>query len=352
MVPPNRPLNAYVPWPNWQHQWQIDNMPNEVNGISKNQVKRFSRQPTAVIRNSPAPGRTHPAQRQGKPTQPRVRANPPSPAPGQTHPAPSVRLRTLSADPVLLVFLYFSAPSPGPQLHVHDHRVPDRSARPAHRYEISPRMPAFVSRANLLWCAVCVRYVCGICALPGNLGVFSGGHVRVQQALHAAGGVQRFLNEHKDLNDLRRSVGPLPEVTQLVVNPGDVLISHYSVPTIAVPNISPHVRAMVSFRLYHASHVPGVYRPDAMDDIWLEYDGLRDQNGFPPRLGSLPPLPVGIAQSNNGPALLAAAAALVNMPTAGANGPARPAGPTKVCAACNLAHRPDSRFCSNCGRPL
>jgi hypothetical protein len=40
LLPVNLPINPYVPWPNWHLGWQLDNFPNEVNGISRNQVRR------------------------------------------------------------------------------------------------------------------------------------------------------------------------------------------------------------------------------------------------------------------------------------------------------------------------
>jgi hypothetical protein len=170
----------------------------------------------------------------------------------------------------------------------------------------------------------------------GNVGVYPGGHVRVQGAFHAAAGVQRFLNEHKGLPELRQLTGPLADPTQLIMQPGDVLLSHYSLPMVAVPNVSPHVRVMVSFRVYHASHVPGVYRPDAMDNIWLEYDGLRDV--VAPQLRFLPP--VG--------ADLVAATVLASLPTTGA----RPSGVVRPCPRCRTAQPVESRFCAQCGSSL
>ena len=207
--------------------------------------------------------------------------------------------------------------------------------------------------------------------LSGNVGVYPGAHVKIQQAFHNAGGVQRFFNEQRDIHDLRRDV-TLAEPVQLQVQPGDVLISHYSMPLVAVPNVSPHVRAMVCFRLYHASHVPGVYRPDAMDDIWLEYDGMREY--APASRPSTAMMPIGTlpayapagqsgavrpavpnAPVAGGPAVLAAAAALMTMPAAPIShepGPGAIPVATRPCPACRAMVAAPSRFCPNCGNRL
>jgi len=159
--------------------------------------------------------------------------------------------------------------------------------------------------------------------------------------------VQRFLDDLKDLHDLRRVTSLTSDPVQVMVQPGDIVISHYSLPLVAVPNISPHVRIMVSFRLHHASHVPGVYRPDAMDDIWLEFDGLRElvpQRPLP--LPAAPASPAPSAPPATGPAMLAAAAALLTMPTVGAGKP-------RQCAACGTPSGvATARFCANCGHAL
>ena len=42
----------------------------------------------------------------------------------------------------------------------------------------------------------------------------------------------------------------------------------------AAPNVSPNTRYAIFFRLYHHDH--GSFRAEAMTDIWLEYDGMRE----------------------------------------------------------------------------
>ena len=66
----------------------------------------------------------------------------------------------------------------------------------------------------------------------------------------------------------------LPEPHQIIGKPGDVILAHYQIAHTAAPNVSPHTRYAIFFRLRHIDHPD--YRPEAMTDIWLEWEGMRD----------------------------------------------------------------------------
>jgi len=129
----------------------------------------------------------------------------------------------------------------------------------------------------------------------------------------------------------------------LVVSPGDITISHYLLPKTIAPNISSNVRYVVNFRVYEASHVPNAFRPDSMDDMWLEYEGLREIGVYSLRSVQDPLAP------------LRAAALTVSGNQQQQPQQQPPAGQEqlKLCPNCKTATNPAAaRFCSFCGRPL
>ena len=53
------------------------------------------------------------------------------------------------------------------------------------------------------------------------------------------------------------------------------MICHYLLAHSVAPNLSPHIRFAVYFRLFSPTHTPGSYRPAAMQDAWLDWHGIR-----------------------------------------------------------------------------
>lgn len=53
-------------------------------------------------------------------------------------------------------------------------------------------------------------------------------------------------------------------------------MAHYQLAHNISPNISPNIRYCVYFRLNHHSHTIDTPRHEALSNIWLEFDGLRD----------------------------------------------------------------------------
>jgi hypothetical protein len=64
-----------------------------------------------------------------------------------------------------------------------------------------------------------------------------------------------------------------PPARQLRVRAGDGLLAHYQLAHGAAPNVGPHVRYAVFFRLFHQAH--DAQSTATMTDIWREWEGLR-----------------------------------------------------------------------------
>jgi hypothetical protein len=64
----------------------------------------------------------------------------------------------------------------------------------------------------------------------------------------------------------------LPAPRQLRARAGDGLLAHYQLAHGAAPNVGPHVRYAVFFRLFHAQHDAG--STATMTDLWREWEGL------------------------------------------------------------------------------
>jgi hypothetical protein len=65
----------------------------------------------------------------------------------------------------------------------------------------------------------------------------------------------------------------LPAPRQLRARAGDGLLAHYQLAHGAAPNVGPHVRYAVFFRLFHAAH--DTASTATMTELWREWEGLR-----------------------------------------------------------------------------
>ena len=112
------------------------------------------------------------------------------------------------------------------------------------------------------------------------------GNFTVWPATHRA--FERYFREH-GAEALFAGMPPidLPRPRQITGAAGDIILAHYQIAHTAAPNVSPHTRYAVFFRLRHVDH-PN-FRPEAMTDIWLEWEGLRD---VAQRVGACPTTPV------------------------------------------------------------
>ncbi|HZO89975.1 MAG TPA: phytanoyl-CoA dioxygenase family protein [Chthonomonadaceae bacterium] len=85
---------------------------------------------------------------------------------------------------------------------------------------------------------------------------------------------ERYFQEHTP-QSLLDGMPPIemPEPVQIQGKAGDVVLVHYELAHSAAPNVSPHVRYAIFFRLTHVDHEE--HKWEAMTDIWLEYEGMR-----------------------------------------------------------------------------
>lgn len=110
----------------------------------------------------------------------------------------------------------------------------------------------------------------------GNLAVFPGSHRVIQDYINNYNVPPEDVLLTSSSHD-----SPLPPIqfnappVQITGKAGDVVLCHYQTAHTVVPNASENVRYAVYFRLHHVDREEGKFRPAAMRDIWLEYDGIR-----------------------------------------------------------------------------
>lgn len=99
----------------------------------------------------------------------------------------------------------------------------------------------------------------------GNFTVWPGSHHLYEQ----------YFREHTPQSLLEGMLPiDLPEPLQITGKAGDVVLVHYELAHSAAPNVSPHVRYALFFRLTHIDH--DAQKWEAMTDIWREYAGMRE----------------------------------------------------------------------------
>jgi hypothetical protein len=100
----------------------------------------------------------------------------------------------------------------------------------------------------------------------GNFTVWPGSH-RALEAHFRAHGTDELLQGFPRV--------PLSAPRQLTARAGDILLAHHQLAHGAAPNLGPHVRYAVFFRLAHRAHDPT--STASMKDIWREWTGLREK---------------------------------------------------------------------------
>eukprot|EP00750_Incisomonas_marina_P012126 INCI16588.1.p1 GENE.INCI16588.1~~INCI16588.1.p1 ORF type:complete len:567 (-),score=74.46 INCI16588.1:128-1759(-) len=79
-------------------------------------------------------------------------------------------------------------------------------------------------------------------------------------------------------DELRKRVHPqLGKPVQVAARAGDLVLAHYQLAHCIAPNTTENVRKCVYFRFTHSRRKPRSYCPEAMTNIWLEFEGLREQ---------------------------------------------------------------------------
>lgn len=86
---------------------------------------------------------------------------------------------------------------------------------------------------------------------------------------------ENYFREHGP-QSLLQGMPPLelPAPEQIVGRAGDIVLCHYQIAHGVAPNVSPHVRYMIFFRLHHVEHE--ALKWECMTDIWREWDGMRE----------------------------------------------------------------------------
>ena len=105
-------------------------------------------------------------------------------------------------------------------------------------------------------------------AYAGNLAVWPGTH-RLYEEYFRAFGTDILLRGGAE------GMPPIgmPEPEQMIARAGDAILVHYQVAHCAAPNVAPHPRYAIYFRLRHVNHES--QRPQNLSDIWMEWDGMR-----------------------------------------------------------------------------
>lgn len=85
---------------------------------------------------------------------------------------------------------------------------------------------------------------------------------------------EEYFREHGS-DALLKGMPPLelPAPRQITGRAGDAVLCHYQLAHGVAPNVSPHVRYAVFFRLKHRDH--DSHPKDAMTDIWMDWPALR-----------------------------------------------------------------------------
>lgn len=100
--------------------------------------------------------------------------------------------------------------------------------------------------------------------LMGNLHVWPGTH-RLYEEYFQEHGPQSLLQGMPPVE--------MPTPEPVTGHAGDVVLVHYQVAHGVGPNVSPHTRYMVFFRLSHVDHAELHW--ECMTDIWREWEGMR-----------------------------------------------------------------------------
>jgi hypothetical protein len=156
--------------------------------------------------------------------------------------------------------------------------------------------------------------------LMGNLTVYPGSHQVIETCIREAGGPDQLFAtdpavfsggeamrdpQSASLENLKKIAhSRLPKPVQVRAKAGDVVIAHYQTAHTIAPNVSSDIRYCIYFRVTHSRRKDKTYCPEAMTNIWLEFDGLRQVLGVP--LVRNPPLQIAAAPAASSSASSAA----------------------------------------------
>jgi hypothetical protein len=97
----------------------------------------------------------------------------------------------------------------------------------------------------------------------GNLTVWPGSHAVLADHLRREGPAA-VVDRYPDL--------PLPAPRAIEARAGDAILAHYQLAHGIAPNLGPHIRYAVFFRLFHLDHATLGTRP--LLEPWLEWEGV------------------------------------------------------------------------------
>jgi hypothetical protein len=100
----------------------------------------------------------------------------------------------------------------------------------------------------------------------GNLTVWPGTHHQYE-AYFREHGAESLLNGMPPID--------MPEPVQVTGKAGDVVFCHYQLAHGVTPNVSPHIRYAVFFRLFHKDFDRERWQ-EPMLDIWMHWPGIRE----------------------------------------------------------------------------
>jgi hypothetical protein len=98
----------------------------------------------------------------------------------------------------------------------------------------------------------------------GNFTVWPGSH-RLLEAHFRQHGTASIVDGFPSL--------ALPPPKPLLGRAGDVVLAHYALAHAGAPNLGPHVRYAVFFRLHHVDHEQAGTRP--LTELWSQWEGMR-----------------------------------------------------------------------------
>jgi hypothetical protein len=99
----------------------------------------------------------------------------------------------------------------------------------------------------------------------GNFTVWPGSHL-LNAAYFREHGPQSLLHGMPEVD--------LPPAHQVIARAGDIALVHYLVSHGVAPNVSPHVRYAIFFRLTHVDHEAQKW--ESMSAPWLQWEGMRE----------------------------------------------------------------------------
>ena len=164
------------------------------------------------------------------------------------------KLRPGKSSQVALRFPSLADPPPEPRPHVDGMHTPTNGVKQGVIANFTMLAGVLLSDLSAPFC--------------GNFTVWPGSH-RLFETYWLEHGPQTLLEGMPQVE--------MPEPLQITGRAGDLVLAHWATAHGAAPNVSPHVRYAVFFRLKHEDH--DAHHWETMTDIWLDWPALREVVG-------------------------------------------------------------------------